>query len=76
MKSVHGKYDGNKIILEEEAPVKGETRVIVTFLDENKSGAAQYGKNRIWNWEQSRKLKDGFKGSVVELLLKERRDSF
>ena len=76
MKSVYGKYDGRKIILEEEPPVKEETKVIVTFLDENKSDMSQSGKNKIWNWEQSRKLKDGFKGSVVELLLKERRESF
>ena len=73
-KSVPGRYDGNVVILEGKAPVDHEAKVVVTFLEGEDSDSSRTVKKKKWRWAQSRKIRDDFPGSMVELLLKERRE--
>jgi isocitrate dehydrogenase len=40
MQTIHGHYDGQKIELDEPAPIEGETNVLVTFLEGSLETAA------------------------------------
>lgn len=74
MKSVKGKYDGKKVLLDEEVPVTREVPVVVTFPDDENIRPEDPESGKIWHWDEARGIKDDYKGSVVDVLLAERRE--
>lgn len=69
MRTVRGHYDGSVVILDEPAPVDHATDVKVTFPE---TPADQSEASDPFGWEKTRKLKDGYAGSVADEVIRER----
>lgn len=69
MRTVRGHYDGSVVILDEPAPVDEATEVQVTFPDKPRSDGET---NDRFGWEKTRRLRDGYAGSVADEVIRER----
>ena len=77
MKTVRGHFDGNVVVLDEPAPISHAIPVTVTFPDEMQPDKEPDKENAAipscFSWERTRKVKDGYEGSVADELIRQRR---
>lgn len=74
MKTVKGIYNGEKVTLEENVKVEHDVEVVVTFPEDERL-VEDRNTHKEFQWEKSRKLTKSFKGSIVDILFEERRES-
>jgi hypothetical protein len=71
MTEVKGRYTGGVVVLDEPAPVDGDTEVIVQFPDRPTTGS-QHPSQRRFHWDESQELLGDLRGKVTEELFRQR----
>jgi hypothetical protein len=71
MKPIRGHYDGNVVVLDEPAPVKHKVPVVVQFPDDEPEANSVAPKR--YHWDETRKIQDGYSGSVSDEVIRQRR---
>lgn len=75
MLSVKGTYKDGKVILREEIKTEKPVSVIVTFLEEVKTpGVRRLDRNKF-SFKKAKKLLEGYKGSLSDTIIEERRSA-
>ena len=73
MLAVKGTYKDGKVFLKEKIKTEEPVDVIVTFLEEVKSPAAGKIDIRKFSFNKAKKLLAGYKGSLSDAIIEERR---
>jgi hypothetical protein len=75
MLSVKGTYKDGRVIIREEIKTEKPVDVIVTFLEEVKAQAAEKLDLDKFSFKKAKKLLEGYKGSLSEAIIEERRSA-
>lgn len=75
MLSVKGTYKDGKVIIREEIKTEKPVSVIVTFLEEVKTPAVKRLDINKFSFKKARKLLEGYKGSLSDAIIEERRSA-
>ncbi|MDG6027677.1 MAG: hypothetical protein E3K40_13425 [Candidatus Brocadia sp.] len=75
MLSVKGTYKDGKVILREEIKTEKPVSVIVTFLEEVKTPGVRKLDINKFSFKKARKLLEGYKGSLSDAIIEERRSA-
>lgn len=75
MLSVKGTYENGKVKLDKAIKFNKKTKVIVTFLEEEKPSSKEYLTKDDFSFEQARESGKEYKGDVADAVTEERRES-
>lgn len=75
MLSVKGTYKDGKVIIREEIKIDKPVSVIVTFLEEVKTPGVRRLNINKFSFKKARKLLEGYKGSLSDAIIEERRSA-
>ncbi len=75
MLSVKGTYKDGKVILREEIKTEKPVSVIVTFLEEVKTPGVRKLDINKFTFKKAKKLLEGYKGSLSDAIIEERRSA-
>lgn len=75
MLAVKGTYKNGKVFIKEEVKTEKPISVIVTFLEEVKTPALKKLDINRFSFKKAKKLLAGYKGSLSEAIVDERRNA-
>lgn len=75
MLAVKGTYKNGKVLIREEVKTEKPVSVIVTFLEEVKTPALKKVDISSFSFKKAKKLLAGYKGSLSEAIIDERRSA-
>ncbi len=73
MIAVKGVYEHGSVILSTPVPIRGRVEVIVTFLDGVSDNEPVKTNQNLFSFAKSREILKGYKGSIAEAVIDERR---
>ena len=75
MLAVKGTYKDGKVVFQEEIKTGKPVKVIVTFLEEVKTPATKKIDMSKFSFQKAKKLLAGYKGSLSEAIVEDRRSA-
>lgn len=75
MLSVKGTYKDGKVIIREDIKTEKPVNVIVTFLEEVKAPAVRRLDINKFSFKKARKLLEGYKGPLSDVIIEDRRSA-
>jgi len=73
MIAVNGIYENGVVRLDRKIQAKKSVKVIVTFLDEEISENSKRLTKKDFSFQKSREILNGFKGSLSDAVIEDRR---
>ncbi len=75
MLSVKGTFKDGKVIITEEIKTEKPVSVIITFLEDVKAPTTKILDINRFSFKKARKLLEGYKGSLSDAIIEERRSA-